>query len=129
MFQKIDTQRKSFTPAAVGSNETKALFDVSEGDSLLWADAELLVAADASTTSTQTLGDGVDPGGFVTSANLDLESGTVGTVVQGTGALLVASGGKLYAADDTIDVVYTAGTPGATPPVIRYTVHILRALH
>lgn len=128
MFQKIETLRKRWTPADVEADETTALFDVSEGDRVVGASAKLLVSADASTDTTQTLGDGADPDGFVTSANLDLE-GTPGAAVQGTGALLLASWGKLYTADDTIDVVYSNGTtPGATAPVVLYTVHILRRL-
>jgi hypothetical protein len=127
MYQKIDTVRKTWTPAAVATPETTALFNVKKGDRVLWAEADLLTAAAASTDCTQELGDGTDTDGFVTAANLDLETGTVGTTVQGTGALLIASGGKLYTVADTIDVKYTTPTtPGAVAPVVLYTVHILR---
>lgn len=127
MFHKIDFRTRTWTPAAVGTDETTALFQVKKRERVLWAEAELLVAADAATDSTQTLGDGTDPDGYVTSANLDLETGTVGTTIDGTGAMLDASG-KLYTADDTVDVVYGHGTtPGATAPVVRYTIAVIPA--
>lgn len=125
-FLRIHQRVVDWSPADVGSAETTALFSIKAGTRVIGASAELLTAAAASTTSTQELGDGTDTDGFVTSANLDMETATVGQVAQGTGALLLASLGKLYTVDDTVDVKYVIGTPGATNPRVRYRIYTIR---
>lgn len=120
-YSKIWRRSKEFQPAAVGSTETKALFAVKEGWRVLSCSARVLQNSAATTDSTMTVGDGSDVDGFlVATTDLDLETST--GIVNGAGAYLATSGGKLYAADDTVDVVYTAGTtPGATNPKVRFT--------
>lgn len=122
--QNIRLMTKSFQPAAVGANETKALFQIEKGERVLWASAMPLVAAAAATDTTMTLGDGADPDGLVTA--IDLEAMTPGTPQDGEGAYLASSGGKLYTADDTVDVVYAGTTYGATNPKVSFTVAIAR---
>lgn len=125
MFQRLRQLQADWTPAAVGSNETTALFTVRAGERVVAASAECLTSAQASTTSTQELGDGTDTDGFITTANFDIEN-TAGTIAQGTGALLLASLGKLYTADDTVDVKYVANSATGTKPVVRYRIWTLR---
>lgn len=116
-----------FEPAAVGSNETTALVTLDKGERVVWCSVQKLVLADGTTGSTATVGDGSDVDGYVTTTNLDLETGAVGDVVNGSGAYLATSGGKLYTAADTVDVVYTAsGTPGTTVPRIAVLLRIAR---
>lgn len=62
--------------------------------------------------STGTVGDGADPNGF--DASVDLNA-AVGTVTGGTGGTdaYVTSGGRLYGAADTIDLVLVAAASTA----------------
>ena len=123
----LTTLRRSFSPADRTVNETTALFDVPRGARVVWASAEKNVLAAAGTSSTMTLGDGADPDGYIATAELDLETGAAGDLVDGAGAYLDASGGKLYTSRDTVDVVYTAsGTPGATVPRVTFAVGLVR---
>ena len=86
-----------------------------------------LVLAAAGTDSTMTLGDGSDRDGFITSTEFDLEAGAIGNIVDGKGAYLAFSGGKLYTADDKIDADYIAsGTPGAVTPVTIFAIATTR---
>lgn len=115
---------KTFQPAAVGAGETTPLFQIKKGERVLWASAIALTAAAASTDTTFTLGDGVDPDGYI--AAVDLEATTAGTHVAGAGALLANSGGKYYTGDDTVDAVYAGTTFGATNPKMRFTIAVAR---
>ena len=126
MFSNIKILRKTFQPAAVGSDETKALFSVKKGERVLWASAMPEIAAAGSTDTTMTLGDGADTDGFITA--IDLEAMTAGTPVAHTaaGAFFNSSGGKIYTVDDTIDVVYAGTTYGATNPKVTFMVAIVR---
>ena len=123
----IVTQRKKFSPADRTANETTALFDVPKGSRVVWASCRKLRLAEAGSTSTMTLGDGADPDGFIASAQLDPETGTIGDLVDGQGAYFVTSGGKLYLVDDKVDVDYVAsGTPGAVAPVVLFQIGVAR---
>lgn len=125
-FQNIRRIEGIYEPAAVGSTETVALFQVKRGDRVLALHVERQILAAASTTSTIEIGDGTDVDGFV--AAIDTESGAVGGLVEGAGAFMANSGGKLYTADDTVDAVYTIGaTPGAVKPRIKYTALVAQA--
>ena len=121
----VTVRRRVFTPVDRTVTETKALFSVQRGHRVLWASVEKNTLAAASTTSTMTLGDGADVDGYV-AAELDLETGAVGDLVAGDGAYLDASGGKLYTVADTVDVVYTAGTPGAVTPRVTFAIGLIR---
>jgi hypothetical protein len=124
MFRRSE---RYFSPAAVGSNETTPLFPVNKGERVVWASHNPFVNAAAATASTMTLGDGSDVDGFISTTDLDLETSVVGTPIGGTGAYLANSGGKLYGADDTVDVVYTAsGTPGAVVPRVLFVIIVAR---
>jgi hypothetical protein len=126
MFANIIVQYKKFQPAAVGSNETKALFSVKKGERVLWATALPEIKAAASTDTSMTLGDGDDADGLITA--IDLETMTAGTPISHTnaGAYLAYSGGKIYTADDTIDVVYAGTTYGATNPSVTFMIAKVR---
>jgi len=127
----LDVLRRTFQPADRTIAETTSLFDVAKGRRVLFASAQKLVKAAAGTTSTMMLGDGLDPDGYVTGTDggigdLDLETGSAGDLVTGTGAYLDSSGGKLHTVHDTVDVVYTPGaTPGATTPRVAFVVVVL----
>lgn len=129
-FLRIHQRSVDWSPAVVGTDETTAVFSVKAGTRVIAASAEPLTNAAGSTTSTASLGDGTSVSGFITSGsgsgNLDLELSTAGVKVQGTGALLLASLGKLYTVDDTVDVTYTANTAGATNPKVRFCIYTLR---
>ncbi len=124
MYRRIQYRTKTFQPAAVGSNETLALFTVKAGERVLLASYRTEIAAASSTDTTMTLGDGVDPDGYI--AAIDLETATAGGLGNGAGALLASSGGKLYTTDDTVDVVYAGTTYGATNPKITFTIGVIR---
>lgn len=126
MNHNVDLRKAVFIPAAIGSDETKAVFTMRPGERVLFSSSKLLQAADASTTSTVTLGDGVDPDGFIKATDLDLETATIRVLAQGTGAYLDVGGGKLYTVADTIDVVYANGTEGATLPIVEFRIAVYR---
>lgn len=112
---------KEFQPAAVGTDETKVLFGVAAGVRVISASYRVLIASAASSAVTMTLGDGDDPDGYI--AAFDPETATS---ASGAGAYFATSGGKLYTAADTIDVVYDQTTPGATNPKVLFTVTFQR---
>jgi hypothetical protein len=124
MFKRVEIREMDFQPAAVGANETKALFAVNAGERVIWASARVQIAAAAATDTTVTLGDGASAAGYI--AAIDLEATAAGTLVGGAGALLASSGGKLYTADDTVDVVYAGTTYGATNPKIKFKIAVVR---
>jgi hypothetical protein len=125
MFRRIDYRYAPFQPAAVGAGETKELIAVKKGERVLWASYKVDIPAAASTDSTMILGDGTDTNGYIEA--IDLETATAGQVSTGTvGTLLPASGGKLYAADDTIDVIYAGSSFGATNPKVTFCVAVVR---
>ena len=80
---------------------------VKAGEMVCSVSAKIITACSAAMTAT--IGDGDDPDGYVTSVSLN---GTAGTVTSTTGALLqggttpfAITQGKVYSADDTIDLV------------------------
>ena len=80
---------------------------VKAGEMVIGCSAKIITACSAAMTAT--IGDGDDADGYVTSVSLN---GTAGTVTSTTGALLQSGAstyaitqGKVYSADDTIDLV------------------------
>ena len=80
---------------------------VKAGEMVCSVSAKIITACSAAMTAT--IGDGDDPDGYVTSVSLN---GTAGTVTSTVGALLQSGSttyaitqGKVYSADDTIDLV------------------------
>jgi hypothetical protein len=110
---------KSFTPAAVGTTETKQMFNVEIGDRVHWLSVVPLVNAAAGTSSTINIGDDGDTDRFLKSANYDLETAVVGTPIAGAGDGFAPSGGHLYTAANTIDALYTNGGATGTRPKFR----------
>lgn len=117
MKDKTWTESRIFQAAAVGADETTPLFHVKAGEAVIAAYYMVLTAAAASSAITIALGDGDGTDSYI--GAFDPETATI---AAGAGAYLAASGGKLYAADDTIDVVYDQTTPGATNPKVRFTI-------
>jgi hypothetical protein len=116
---------KTFEPAAVGSDETKALFSMRIGDRVRSMTLVPIRAAAGSTSSTITIGDDTGATEYFNSA-YDPEAAAVdGTPIDADGTGIAAGGGKLYTAADTIDIIYTAnGATGALPKcrvTIEYT--------
>jgi hypothetical protein len=114
-----------WSPAAVGANETTPLFSLRAGARVLAAWCRVLTAWAGATTPTFTLGDGADPDGYITDANANEEAAGA---YDGTGAFIATPNqGKLYTADDTVDVDYVAGaTPGATLGKVRFYILVLQ---
>lgn len=112
---------KTFTPTAVGSSETIALLSLRAGDRVHSISIVPLVAAQASTTSTITIGDDAGATAYFNTA-YDPEAAVVGTPLDADGTALAASGGKLYTAADTVDLVYTANGATGTAPKCRVTI-------
>lgn len=119
---------KIYQPADVAVTETAPIMAVRPGDRILGVMVTPLINSAGTTSSTFELGDGNDVDGFVTSATIDLEAATVGTWIDGIGAYLLettaskSKAGFLYTAADTIDVVYTATTPGTTNPRVKIVI-------
>lgn len=62
-----------------------------------------------------TVGDGVDPDGYITSASSPLhDAQTQITYIANTGALIDNENGKMYTAADTIDIVFTPNVSTGT---------------
>jgi hypothetical protein len=120
---RIRIRSREFQPAAVGTDETKALFTVKAGERVLWASLMILTRSqEGVATSTYKVGD-TDDDGFIAATNTDQ---AVGTIVGGAGDLLATSGGKLYTADDTVDMTYTKATAGNVKPKCRVTIATVR---
>jgi hypothetical protein len=114
---KTWTESRVWTPVDIDADETTPLFNVAAGEAVIAAYYLVLTAAAASTAMTVGLGDGDGTTSYI--AAFDPETATS---AAGAGAYLAASGGKLYAADDTIDVIYAQTTEGAVAPKVRFTI-------
>lgn len=116
---------RDFQPVAVGTTETKALVRVRAGERCIAASIKILIGSQVGTaTSTYKLGDGDTVDGYMAAANTVQVAGTL--VDGGAGAFFASSGGKLYLADDTIDLVYTFAVPGNINPKCRVRVVLRR---
>ena len=116
MFENRRKKSFAFQPTAVGVTQTKDLYPVSKGDRIYTASLKRTISAAGSTSSTFEVRVSAAAGGA--SAGLigatDTE-GAVGSLVNGAGADL-ATGSFLCTADGTLQITYTATTPGATNP-------------
>jgi hypothetical protein len=124
MFREVEIREMTFQPTAVGSDQTKALFNIKKGERVLAASARASIAAASSTDTSMILGDGTDTNGYIEA--IDLETTAAGTLVNGAGTLLAFSGGKLYTADDTVDVIYAGSTYGATNPKYVFKIAVVQ---
>lgn len=109
---------KDFSPAAIGTAETKALLSVSKGETVLSVHAERIRVAAAGTTTTLSVGDG---GSLVRFIPVTDTEGTVGAIVQPTASNLP----YIYPADDTIDIDYALGGGGAGTDIPQWQVTIV----
>lgn len=113
-----------FSPAAIGTVETRALCNVTKGDVVVSVHARKVILAEASTGTTLSVGDGNDLQRFI--AATDTETGAADDVVQPI-ATSPATFPYVYPADDTIDIDYAGDTAGTTNPRWRIIIHIIRA--
>ena len=111
IYEKIRRIDMAEAYAKKGSNLAAAdvikAVTVKAGEMVIGCSARIITACSAAMTAT--IGDGDDPDGYVTSVSLN---GTAGTVTSTTGALLQSgttpyaiTQGKVYSAEDTIDLV------------------------
>lgn len=111
IYEKIRRIDMAEAYAKKGSNLAAAdvikAVTVKAGEMVIGCSAKIITACSAAMTAT--IGDGDDPDGYVTSVSLN---GTAGTVTSTTGALLQSgttpyaiTQGKVYSAEDTIDLV------------------------
>lgn len=111
IYEKIRRIDMAEAFAKKGSNLAAAdvikAITVKAGEMVIGCSAKIITACSAAMTAT--IGDGDDPDGYVTSVSLN---GTAGTVTSTTGALLQSGAspyaitqGKVYSAEDTIDLV------------------------
>ena len=93
------------TAAATTQTLTKA---VKAGDQVRSVAYKLHTAFDGGATSALKLnvGDGDDPDGYIDNPEIHLDATEVMFGPQGLGAEILV--GKVYAADDTIDILFTA---------------------
>lgn len=114
---------QEFSPAAVGSNQTKKLFSVAKGTRVWAASYEILTPADGGQTQTCALGDSAGTASYIAAVDL---TGTPGVPTGGSGAYLNPSGGKVYGADTTIDALFAQTSGTGTVPRIAFTIHCTR---
>ena len=115
---------RSFTPSDRAQSETTPLYQVQAGERVLWASLRIVTRSETGVaTSTFDVGDGSDPDGYIAAVNSDQAGGTI---VAGNGAYTNQAGGKLYTAGDTVDVVYTPNTGGATTPTCKIHIAVAR---
>lgn len=118
-----------YSPAVVGTSECAALFPVKTGTRVYWVMVKPVVNAAGSTSSLISIGDDSDLCGWLEIANYDLETATLGTLIDGAGAYRTTGkeqSGKLYTADDTIDANYTAASATGAIPKFRWYAKIER---
>lgn len=115
---------RTFTPSDRAQDETKQLWQLQAGERVVWASLRIVTRSETGVaTSTYRLGDGSDTDGYIADTNTDQAAGTI---VAGAGAYTNQAGGKLYTAADTVDLVYTANTGGATTPACKVYVAVAR---
>lgn len=116
---------RDFQPTAIGSTQTKALFAVKAGERCIAASLKILIGSQVGTaTSTYKVGDGATTDGYMAAEGTVQVAGVL--IDGGAGAFFASTGGKLYTADDTIDIVYTFAVPGNINPKCRVRVVLRR---
>ena len=115
MLNFFQRSRTHWTPAAYGTDETTALFNVAAGDLIGSVFGLMRVAFDGTGGRTASLGDGDDTDRFMTTTVGDLSqaAGTFLVPLGGSGSNYLALGRHLYTAADTIDIVFVAATGGS----------------
>lgn len=112
---------RDFQVTAVATGEIWPVMQVKKGDRILSTSLMALKAAASTTDTFFVLGDGSTINGFQTA--FDTEANAAGKIVSVDGAYMLTAGGKLYDADDTIDLEYDESTTeGAVAPKIRVTI-------
>lgn len=109
----------TLTPGA-----TDTLQCVKVEDGMLVSNVRVAVITASGGTLTATVGDGDGANSWDASTNLNATAGTVTAGLAGTDTY--ATAGKLYTADDTIDLVLSNNAPGTTG-VVDVVVEYVRA--
>ena len=99
-FSDIATDRSAAGQAALAAADVLELFTVKAGT---WVPAAFIQATTAEgAAATVQLGDGADPNGFIDSSSINT-TGWYSSLVT-TAYSVAVGGGKLYTADDTVDL-------------------------
>ena len=89
------------------------------GVQVLNVSTKVVTPNNAATTSVVDVGDGTDPNGFDNQVDMKAAAGTLSIGLGGTDAYITTVG-KMYAANDTIDLVFTVtGTNTAGSVEVR----------
>lgn len=99
-FAAIATARTAAGQAALAANDVLTLFGVRAGTLVHAVSLDVTTAEGA--VATCQLGDGADPNGFLAAADLNAVAHTASLLT--TPYSVAVGGGKLYTADDTIDM-------------------------
>jgi len=101
-FAAIAAARSAAGQAALGAADVMELFGVRAG---IWVPAAFVQVTKAEgAAATGQLGDGTDPDGFIATATLNLNTAGWSSSLITTAYSLATAGGKLYTADDTVDL-------------------------
>ena len=123
---KIYFEEFIFKPTAAQLIDTNPvvypMFNIPAGTRVIQVDEYITTGFDG-TAPEITVGDGVDPDGFITAAgHAEANAG----INAGTGAYHAANAfGKLYTAADTVDITFT-GSANATVGASRYVAMLCR---
>lgn len=123
---QIRIKTKTFRVGVAGTSETTAVFSVKKGERVLWASAVPRIACTAGKTSAMIFGDGDDDNGYITTFTVTAAASPIGTPIGGGGALFNQAGGKLYTADDTIDVVATEDATNVIAPAVTFSIATIK---
>jgi len=129
MELKWKLHKFTFKPADYTATEPRAVMGVKRGT--LVANVALRIGEQFNgVTDTIAIGDGTDPNGFMTTAQAAC---TVAGLKNGAGEYLATldsdaggntpGAGRLYTADDTIDLVFTAAGDGTTGLATVYIIY------
>jgi hypothetical protein len=124
--QQIRLRTKLWKPSTPAVDATDVVFSIKAGERVVWASAMPVTAASAGAVGTVSLGDGAGVASYVAAITPTVAVQAMGTIIPGVGAYFDNSGGKLYAADDTIDATwdYTSGT--TTLVAVRFTIGVVK---
>lgn len=115
-----------FTTQAVANTDVVQALNVSAGDRVIALTME--VVTENGEASTFDVGDGVDPNGYLGAFDADTAGFTAMELLlleAAPNTVATYTGGKLYTADDTIDLLATDAN-GATAAVIWIRVAVIR---
>lgn len=117
---------KKFTITAAGATTDIAaqkVIEIKKGERILFGSINVLVAADAASTATCSVGDSSSATALLAATNLKSDAVTTGTLVD---MAALASHGKVYTADDNVTFTFTHGSNATAVPSVRVIVGVGR---